>query len=93
MVPFQLRLQSRKSLNHAHHVLVRTDSAGIKQKRIVHLIALRDEFAIGLGSMSMKEALVDGVVDDLDALRRNLKQLLHLILREVRDREDPSRPA
>ena len=66
----QLALQRGKRLDDAHHILMRADASGIEQERVVHLVALGDELAFGIAGMAQPEAVVDGVVDDLDFVRR-----------------------
>src|SRR5581483_5106378 len=84
-VPRQLGLHGGKRFNDANEILVRADSPGIQEKRVSDLVTLRDELAISFGSVAAQKALVDGVVDDLNALRWNSKQLFDLFLGELRD--------
>ncbi len=83
LVFFQLRLQRGEGFDHAHDILVRTDSSGIKQKGIRDLIALGNQLAVGGAGVPVKEPLIDRVVDHLDAPRGNAEQLLHLDLGKV----------
>src|SRR5207302_7501736 len=92
LIFLQLRFQRGEGLNHAHNVLVRTDSSGVEQKGIVHLIALGNQLAVGGAGMSVQEALIDRVVNHLDALRRNSEKFLDLDLGKVRNRENARRP-
>ena len=64
---FQLRLQRGECFDHPHDVLVRADSSGIEQEGISHLVALGNQLAVGRAGVSVKESLVDRVVDHLDA--------------------------
>ncbi len=65
---FSSILQRGEGLDDAHHILVRADASGVEQERAVHLVALGDELALGVAGVSQAEAVVDGVVDDLDFL-------------------------
>src|ERR1019366_9898780 len=56
--------------------------------RIIHLITLRDELARGIAGMAKAETVIEGVVDDLDLFRRNLKQALGVFLGEIGYGED-----
>ena len=87
----QLGLQRSERLDDAHDVLVRADAAGVKQEGIIHLIAFGDEPAVGFAGMPQAKALVEGVVDDLDLLRRNVKQALGVLLGEIGHGEDARR--
>src|SRR5208337_2237709 len=92
-LPFlgQLSLERSERLYDAHDVLVRADAACIEQERVVHLVTLRDESAVGFAGMPLAEAVVEGVVNDLDLLRRNMEQALRVLLGEIGDREDACR--
>ena len=65
---------------------MRADAARIQNERIVHQVALSNQFAVRRGGMSVQETLVDRVVDDLDPLRRNCQQLFDFVLGELRYR-------
>ncbi len=87
----QFRFQRGKGLDDPHHVLVRADAAGVKQKRMVDQIALRQELPVGLGGVSAQKAFVDRVVHHFDAVGGNGEQLLHFALGEVGDGENSRR--
>ena len=70
---------------------MRTDAASIKQERVVHLVALRDELAVGIGRVSLLEALVKRVVDDLDFVAWDLEVALGIFLRKVANGKDAGR--
>ena len=92
-LPFlaQFAFERGKRLDDAHYIFVRADAPGVEQKRRVHLIALGDEFALGIAGVAQAEAVVDGVVDDLDLLRRHMEQAHRVSLGKIRDREDARR--
>ena len=79
----QFALQRRKSLDDAHHILVRTDRARVQNEGIVHQIAFGNQFAIRFGGMAVQKALVNRVVDDLDLAVGNAEELFDFILGEL----------
>src|SRR5271165_886350 len=88
LVAFELRFERGEGFDHADDILVRTDAASVEQKWIRDLVALGDELAVGLGGVAVHEALVDGVVDDLDAVGGNLEVLFDLGLGEIGNGEN-----
>src|SRR5258708_17548597 len=68
LIFFQLRFQSRESFDHPNHVLVRTDSSGVEQEGIVHLVALGNQLTVGGARMPVQETFIDRDVDHLDAI-------------------------
>src|SRR5258708_26695406 len=58
LIFFQLRFQSRESFDHPHHVLVRTDSSGIEQEGIVHLIALVNPLTVACAGIPLQETFI-----------------------------------
>ena len=83
----QFRFQGGKSFDDPNQVLGRTDAARIKQKRILDEVAFRQDLAVGVGGMSMQEALVDGVVDHFNMRTRNAENVLDFTLGEIGDRK------
>ena len=67
---------------------MRADAASVEQKRVGHLVALRDQFAVRCAGVSMKKTFVDGVINDLDAVGRDAEKLFNLGPGKVRNRED-----
>src|SRR5579884_2015110 len=86
---FQLCFQGRECLDDPHHILMRTDSAGIQDEGVVDLVPLSDELVIGGTGMTATKTIINGVVHHFDFLSRNAEQLLDIFLREVGNREDP----
>ena len=72
-------------------ILVRLDVAGVEDERIVELVALADAHDL-VGRGLFAEALVDGVVDDVDLRFRHVEVLEDVALRGLRDRQDARRP-
>src|SRR5260370_39074872 len=89
----KLALERRKRFDDAHHILVRPNRTRIKNERIVHQIALGNQFAIGFGGMAVQKTLVDRVVYHLDAIVRNGEKLSHVILPELHYRDHARRLA
>src|SRR6202795_5106611 len=87
----KLALQRRKRFDDAHHILMWPNRARIKNKRIVHQIALGNQFAIGVGGMAVQKALVNRVVHHLDAIIRDGQQLFDFVLSKLRHRDHARR--
>src|SRR5581483_9168746 len=81
-------LQRGERLDDADEILVWADASGIEDERVGDLITLPDELALLAGGVTEEEALVDGVIQDLDAIRRNVEQTRDVVPGEVGDRED-----
>ncbi len=70
---------------------MRPDGARIKEKRVIHLVAFGDQFAVGLGGVAVQKALVDCVVHHLNAVVGDGEYPCEFALRELRDCQHPSR--
>ena len=64
-----------------------------RMKRIVHQIALGNQFAVRVGGMAAQKALVNRVVHHLDARIGNRQQLFDFVLGELRHRNHARRLA
>ena len=84
----QFRFQRGECLDDAHQVLVWADPSSIEQERIRNLVSLGEELPVGISSVPTKEALINRVINNLDLIWINPKQLLHLRFCKTRNGKD-----
>ena len=84
----QFGFQRGKRLDHAHEIFVRADSSGIKQEMDRSPDSAPRSVAVRGTGVAVQKAFIDSVVNDFDAVGRNVEQLLDFILGEIRNRED-----
>src|SRR5215470_15911164 len=87
----QFRFQRRERLNDPHQILVRTDSSGIKQEGIRHLISLGQKLPVGIRRVPAEETVVNGVINHLDLVRIYPEDLFNFAFSKVRNRKDSRR--
>ena len=62
---------------------MRTNRARVQKKRIVDLVALRNQLAVSLAGVTVKKTLVNRVVDHFDVIVGNGQQFMNFVLREL----------
>lgn len=93
LIALQFRFQRGKRLDHAYHILVSADSPRIQEERVRHLVTLGDQLAVGGAGVAVQKAFVDGVVNHLNVVGWNLKQLLDFVAGKIRHGKNARRPA